>query len=206
MKNLEVAREFLTAIREMRPTNRAAREVHRILSNGDLSLDAVVFALLADERAWNPSQDLAYKGTRIPPAHWRQLRRTIRNFLSHGDARKRRLGPGLDFIVTDPQYGATAKPAQPGTFPRMWEIMGFCLPPKMHDRIWTPAIEDQKRKYCEARRTYRTRGARAFLFFAFSFRTLMMLPDCYRLMGLSKLQAFFNLIVPEPVKRWWFNR
>jgi hypothetical protein len=95
--------------------------------------------------------------------------------------------------------------AKPRSFPRIWELMGYMLPPKAHDRLWIPAIEDEKRKYYEARRRYRTRAARVWLKVAFTVRTLLMVPDCYRVMGVSKLQGLFETLIPEPLRRWWLG-
>jgi len=101
------------------------------------------------------------------------------------------------------QLRALAKQSGPGTFPR---VASYLFPSDIHDRIWTPAVEDQKREYYEARQNCRTRPARIRLRAAFVVRTVIMVLDCYWLTGFTRVTTLLGFIIPHSIKRWWFDR
>lgn len=196
---------LIDVLGELSPTNAAAREALRRLmpTPPGCGLDCVTVlrVLGPGRRSWDQIQLALGIDPIIPSSEWAALHRTFRNrvteygisYVTH---------TGLLVVADAMDVGIRAKPR---SFPRIWELMGYLLPPKAHDRLWIPAIEDQKRKYYEARHRYRTRAARVWLTIAFTIRTLLMVPDCYRVMGISKLRLLVEALIPEPVKRWWLG-
>ena len=84
--------------------------------------------------------------------------------------------------------------------------MGYLMSPKMRQTTYIPACEDQKREYFEARKRYRTKGARAWLWCCFCIRTVLMLLECYRVAGLDRLGRVLAVLIPSRVKEWWTIR
>jgi hypothetical protein len=87
-------------------------------------------------------------------------------------------------------------------FPRLWDLLGYLLPPETRRRIYEPAMENLRADYYETRRRFRTRWSRRFLRFAFAFRTVLLLLDCFRVMGADRLLL---PLVPKTIRRWWLG-
>lgn len=93
-------------------------------------------------------------------------------------------------------------PRAPG-FPRFWELLGYVLPKKTRERVFTPTYQELLEDYVSVRRKYRTKWARRWLNFCFTFRTLLMIGDCFRAMMADKAFQLLLRLVPEPIKKWW---
>lgn len=93
----------------------------------------------------------------------------------------------------------------PSSFPRAWELLKYLLPHGVRNRLYLPAIHDLMVDHEESKRFYRTRWARRWLRFCFTFRTVLLVGDCWRAIGIGKTLAFIQAVIPEPVRRWWSN-
>ena len=89
-------------------------------------------------------------------------------------------------------------------FPRIWLLFSFALTKQARERVFEPACNDMLEQYMLSRR-YRTRLARAWLTFAFTVRTMLMVLDCLRAMAGDRAVHWLARVVPNPVKRWWLS-
>lgn len=76
--------------------------------------------------------------------------------------------------------------AFPG-FPRCWSLFGYLLPRETRVRVFEPRQQELLEDYTLARRFYRTRWARRWLVFCFTFRTALMVLECFRAMAVDKM-------------------
>ena len=66
-------------------------------------------------------------------------------------------------------------------WPRFWELFGFCLPRKICEEVDEPGRNELLEDYFLARK-YRTKWARRWLTFCFTFRTVLLVADCWRVL------------------------
>ncbi len=76
--------------------------------------------------------------------------------------------------------------ASPG-FPRFWSLFGYLLPRETRVRVFDPRQQELLEDYTLARRSYRTIWARRWLVFCFTFRTALMVLECFRAMAVDKM-------------------
>jgi len=86
-------------------------------------------------------------------------------------------------------------------FPRAWALVPFILPRKVRLEVYEPACEELKEDYLEARRLARTKGARRWLAFAFTVRTIgLVLGSLHAAVG-DRIMAFVWKVAGEATKR-----
>jgi hypothetical protein len=95
---------------------------------------------------------------------------------------------------------------QAGTFPRWWRLFSYVLTRKTRDRVFEPAYQELLEDYLTTRGKYRTKWAKRWLTFSYTFRTCLIVLDCLRAMLADKAIALLARVVPEPLKRWWLSR
>jgi hypothetical protein len=93
----------------------------------------------------------------------------------------------------------------PGGLPRFWRLFSYLLPRKTRDRVFEPNYQELLEDYL-TRGKYRTKWAKRWLAFCFTFRTILMVLGCFRAMLADKAIALLARLVPEPLKRWWLSR
>lgn len=84
-------------------------------------------------------------------------------------------------------------------WPRFWELFGFCLPRKTRDKVYEPCHVELLEDYQLARK-YRTKWARRWLTVCFTFRTTVLIADCWRVLlkdGAVKILLGF---IPWPLR------
>lgn len=87
-------------------------------------------------------------------------------------------------------------------WPRFWKLMGFAFPKGVRDRIYDPAVSELMTDYA-ARKQFRTKAARRWLTFCFTFRTALLVLDCVRALVMDRAIQFLLPLMPEWVRRWW---
>lgn len=90
-------------------------------------------------------------------------------------------------------------------FPRVWELLGFLLGRTIRERIYTPIHHELLEDYLLAKR-YRTKGARRWLAFCFTLRTLVLLAECVRAALADKGARLLLKLMPEPLREWWATK
>ncbi len=91
-------------------------------------------------------------------------------------------------------------------FPRFWELFSYILPHGVRKRVFEPAFNEMIEDYLETRGRYRTRWAKRWLTFAFTFRTALMVFDCFRALLTHRAFRFVSHLLPEPIRSWWSLR
>lgn len=91
---------------------------------------------------------------------------------------------------------------RPG-WPRFWQLFGFCLPKKTREIVYEPGRNELLEDYQLTRRQYRTKWARRWLAFCFTFRTVLLIADCWRvLLGQGAMKVLLGF-VPHSVRQWF---
>ncbi len=62
--------------------------------------------------------------------------------------------------------------------PRAWDLFQFALPKTVRDEVYEPALQELLKDYLLTRQKYRTKRARDWLTFCFTFRTALLVLDC----------------------------
>jgi hypothetical protein len=86
-------------------------------------------------------------------------------------------------------------PKAPG-WPRFWELFGYCLPKKPRERVYEPGRNELLEDYLETRGRYRTAWSRRWLCFCFTFRTVLLVVDCWRALVTDKAVG----IILQPIR------
>ena len=98
-----------------------------------------------------------------------------------------------------------SRPLHPGAnWPRLWELLGFMLPKKIREKVYEPGQNELLADFLRAR-AYRTKWARRWLCVCFTFRTVLLVADCWRAMLADKTWSLLLRPIPDRVKRWWFS-
>ena len=95
------------------------------------------------------------------------------------------------------------KPARTGSLLRFWRLFSFALPRQVRLRVFEPAYNDMLEVYLQTRGRYRTKAARRWLAFVYTFKTFCMVLDCLYEMSKSKCVSLLWGLVPEMLKQWW---
>jgi len=86
-------------------------------------------------------------------------------------------------------------------FPRLWELFGYLLRRKTRVRIFQPAFHDLLADYFETRaKRFQTPVAKWWLNFCFTFRTIGLVIECFRVTFLGGLIATLLAMIPTGVK------
>jgi hypothetical protein len=86
-------------------------------------------------------------------------------------------------------------------YPRVWGLLQYLLPHKARRDTFQPSYDELLADYYLTMRTYRSKPARGWLRFCFGFRTVLMLVECYRVLGLDRAAR----LLPNPLRRWWLS-
>ncbi len=80
------------------------------------------------------------------------------------------------------------------SFSRLWWLMGIAFPPKFRERVWAPAIEEDKADYFAAmHQNDGNRWARSWIRLCFVVRTLIRLGQALWAITAIKLVVWFKL-------------
>ncbi|WP_417378175.1 hypothetical protein [Gimesia sp.] len=101
-----------------------------------------------------------------------------------------------NILAIHPYNIAKTLPANflPG-WPRFWALGRFLLPKSTRERVYAPAHTELLEDYIESKRD-RTKWAKRWLNFYFTFRTLFLISDCWRCYISTK-------IIPLWLYYWW---
>jgi hypothetical protein len=89
-------------------------------------------------------------------------------------------------------------------WPRLWELLGFALPKKTREKVYEPGHNELLEDFIRAK-AYRTKWARRWLALCFTFRTILLVTDCWRVMMADKALSLLMKAVPQTIKRWWLG-
>ncbi|WP_417378171.1 hypothetical protein [Gimesia sp.] len=98
-------------------------------------------------------------------------------------------------------FQTTSKKLTPG-WPRFWEMGQYLLPKKTRERVYTPAHQELTEDYIKTRKI-RSKWARRWLNLCFTFRTLLLITDCWRALLTDKSFQMLLKLVPVPFREWW---
>lgn len=87
----------------------------------------------------------------------------------------------------------------PSNWPRFWELFGYCLPKKTRDKVYEPGRNELLEDYLLARK-YRTKWARRWLTFCFTFRTALLIADCWVVLARDKAVKVLLGLIPWLLK------
>lgn len=94
------------------------------------------------------------------------------------------------------QGHAPANPPSKSGWRLVWGLLGYCVPRKTREKIYTPAHNDLLLDFLETRQ-YCTKWSRRWLQFCFTFQTVVLMLACWRELTTS---GVLNLI-PERLRR-----
>lgn len=81
-------------------------------------------------------------------------------------------------------------------WPRFWELFGFLLPRKTREKVYDEIRNELLEDYYYTRKKYRTKWARRWLTLCFTFRTFLVIGDCWRvLLGAGVAKALLGLLL-----------
>jgi len=85
---------------------------------------------------------------------------------------------------------------------RFWELFKYLLPHKTREKVYEPARNELMQDYLETRKE-KSKVVRAWLNFCFTFRTVLLVADCWRCLIAQTALGWLLKSVPEPIRRWW---
>lgn len=85
------------------------------------------------------------------------------------------------------------------SFPSFWDAFKYLLPEKTRREAFEPAYNDMLNMFIEAKRHRRTPMV-CWLVFCFTFRTVLMVADCFRVMLSSQAVKFLSGLLPDALK------
>jgi hypothetical protein len=90
-------------------------------------------------------------------------------------------------------------------FPHLWELLGYLLPRRTRERVFTPAYNDLLADYAETRHArFRTPWAHRWLRCCFGLHTVLLVLQCSKGLMLSSAAGTLLFFVPVPLrKRFW---
>ncbi len=85
-------------------------------------------------------------------------------------------------------------------FPRLWALLGYMFPRQFRERVYTPSVAEDTIDYFEARKKFRTCGARLWLQCCFVLRTEIRLLQCFWVLGLNRCGRMLRPIVERLIR------
>jgi hypothetical protein len=95
--------------------------------------------------------------------------------------------------------------APPGRLPRFWRLFSYILPKQTRVRVFEPAYNDMLEDYA-TRGKYRTKWAKRWLAFCFTWHTAWMVVECVASMLSDKALALVRRLWPGLVLWWWLRK
>ncbi len=88
-------------------------------------------------------------------------------------------------------------------FLRFWELFSLILPRKARIKVFKPHYNEFKEDYLLAYCRYKSKWAKRWLNFCFTFRTVCMIVDCFRVsLGAKVWQLLLATLLPEPARKF----
>lgn len=81
-------------------------------------------------------------------------------------------------------------------FPRLWDLLGLLFTQRVRDQIWDPLVGEDLVQLIDARRRFRTRLARAWIWTCFVLRTFVRFGQCLWAIGFDRVIG---------IVMWWFR-
>jgi hypothetical protein len=89
-------------------------------------------------------------------------------------------------------------------FARFLDLFSNLLPRETRERVFEPVRQELLEDYLTSHRRYSSTWARRWLTICFTFRTALMVADCFRVILISPVGLFLLWLVPTVVRRWWW--
>lgn len=86
-------------------------------------------------------------------------------------------------------------------WPRFWDLFRYLLPKKTQESLYDPAHAELLEDYLTSKR-YRSKWAKRWINFCFSFRTILLILDCWRVLLIEKSTGFLLLFLPSELREW----
>ena len=93
----------------------------------------------------------------------------------------------------NPRLSKGVRCVRPAHIYRFWELSAWILPPETRRRVFEPAFEDLKQEHSKARKKYRGKWQRRWLWFCFNLNSLRLFPQCWRCWVWAKIAVLLKL-------------
>jgi hypothetical protein len=155
--------------------------------------DLAELAKLLDINLWNPLASVSEE----------EYDRLTRARLMIRELHKLAPASGSAARELDKSRQPATSSAGPAGFPRFWELFGYLLPRKTRERVYEPVHQELLEDYFTACPKYPVGLPRSWLSFCFTFRTMLLVADCFRALATDRAAQFVLRLIPGTVKQWW---
>jgi len=91
------------------------------------------------------------------------------------------------------------------TIHKIWAGTAYLFPPSVRRDVFEPTFNEMLGEHLRARKFLGNSGRR-WLVFAFTFWTMFIVVDCFRVMLQSGAVKILRGLLPEPFRNWWGRR